>query len=38
LADDRQISLIVEIPGIQGRMAGRKKLVDDIREAIGIQV
>ncbi len=30
--------LIVEIPGIQGRMAGRKKLVDDIREAIGIQV
>ena len=39
---DWQISgrypLIVEIPGILGRLEGRKKLVDSIREAIGIHV
>ena len=30
--------LIVEIPGIAGKMEGRKTLVDSIREAIGIHV
>ena len=30
--------LIVEIPGIQGRLEGKKTLVDSIREAIGISV
>lgn len=30
--------LIVELPGLQGRQAGRKTLVDAIREAIGIRV
>jgi len=30
--------LIVEIPGLQGHLAGRKTLSDSIREAIGIQV
>ena len=30
--------LLVEIPGISGRLEGRKTLVDAIREAIGIQV
>ena len=30
--------LIVEIPGITGRLEGRKSLVDSIREAIGIHV
>jgi len=39
---DWQISgrypLIVEIPGIGGRLEGRKTLVDSIREAIGIHV
>ena len=30
--------LIVEIPGIAGRLEGRKSLVDSIREAIGIHV
>jgi V/A-type H+-transporting ATPase subunit F len=30
--------LIVEIPGILGRLPGRKTLVDSIREAIGIHV
>jgi len=39
---DWQISgrypLIVEIPGINGRLPGRKTLVDSIREAIGIHV
>ena len=30
--------LIVEIPGIAGRLPGRKTLVDAIREAIGIHV
>ena len=39
---DWQISgrypLIVEIPGINGRLHGRKTLVESIREAIGIHV
>ena len=39
---DWQISgrypLLVEIPGISGRLLGRKTLVDLIREAIGIHV
>ena len=30
--------LLVEIPGIAGRLTGRKTLVDAIREAIGIRV
>ena len=30
--------LVVEIPGLAGRLAGRKTLVDAIREAIGIHV
>jgi V/A-type H+-transporting ATPase subunit F len=30
--------LIVEIPGVMGRLEGRKTLVDSIREAIGIHV
>lgn len=30
--------LIVEIPGPGGRVAGRKSLVDAIREAVGIRV
>jgi len=30
--------LIVEIPGIMGRLTGKKTLVDSIREAIGIHV
>ena len=30
--------LVVEIPGISGRLPGRKTLVDSIREAIGIHV
>ncbi|MDR2073322.1 MAG: V-type ATP synthase subunit F [Spirochaetaceae bacterium] len=30
--------LVVEIPGTMGRLAGRKTLVDSIREAIGIRV
>ena len=30
--------LLVEIPGIGGKMSGRKTLVDTIREAIGIHV
>jgi V/A-type H+-transporting ATPase subunit F len=30
--------LIVEIPGIMGRIDGKKTLVDSIREAIGIHV
>ncbi|MDR2159575.1 MAG: ATPase V, partial [Treponema sp.] len=28
----------VEIPGVMGRLEGRKTLVDSIREAIGIHV
>ena len=30
--------LIVEVPGLQGRLPGRKTLVDSIREAIGVHV
>jgi len=30
--------LIVEVPGMTGRLPGRKSLVDSIREAIGIHV
>jgi len=30
--------LLVEIPGISGRLEGRKTLVEAIREAIGIRV
>lgn len=30
--------LIVEIPGIQGHLPGKKTLTDSIREAIGVQV
>ncbi|MDR2807386.1 MAG: ATPase V [Spirochaetaceae bacterium] len=30
--------LIVELPGLTGRLLGRKTLVDSIREAIGIHV
>jgi V/A-type H+-transporting ATPase subunit F len=30
--------LIVEIPGLMGRLPGKKTLVDSIREAIGIHV
>ena len=30
--------LIVEVPGLMGRLPGRKTLVDSIREAIGIHV
>lgn len=30
--------LIVEIPGINGHLSGRKTLTDAIREAVGIQV
>ncbi len=30
--------LVVEIPGLEGHLRGRKTLVDSIREAIGIQV
>jgi len=33
-----QYPLVVEIPGILGRLPGRKTLVDSIREAIGIHV
>jgi V/A-type H+-transporting ATPase subunit F len=33
-----QYPLVVEIPGIMGRLAGRKTLVDSIREAIGVHV
>jgi V/A-type H+-transporting ATPase subunit F len=42
LLTDWQLSgrypLVVEIPGILGRLEGRKTLVDSIREAIGIHV
>ncbi|MDR0553908.1 MAG: ATPase V [Treponema sp.] len=42
LLTDWQLSgrypLVVEIPGILGRLEGRKSLVDSIREAIGIRV
>jgi V/A-type H+-transporting ATPase subunit F len=30
--------LIVEVPGLHGRMEGKRSLVDAIREAVGIQV
>ena len=30
--------LIVEMPGLMGRLPGRKTLVDSIREAIGVRV
>ena len=30
--------LLVEIPGIHGRLIGRKTLVDSIREAIGVHI
>jgi len=30
--------LLVEIPGINGRLIGRKTLVDSIREAIGVHI
>ena len=30
--------LIVEVPGLLGRIPGRKTLVDSIREAIGVHV
>ncbi|WP_455381558.1 V-type ATP synthase subunit F [Salinispira pacifica] len=30
--------LIVEIPGLRGRMEGKRSLVDAIREAVGIHV
>jgi V/A-type H+-transporting ATPase subunit F len=30
--------LIVEIPGLMGRISGRKTLTDSIREAIGVSV
>ncbi|MDR2783948.1 MAG: ATPase V [Treponema sp.] len=33
-----QYPLIVELPGMVGRIQGRKTLVDSIREAIGIHV
>lgn len=30
--------LVVEIPGLMGRVSGRKSLVDAIRDAIGIRI
>lgn len=33
-----EFPLLVEIPGLQGKLAGRKTLVESIREAIGISV
>jgi V/A-type H+-transporting ATPase subunit F len=30
--------LLVEIPGLQGRLEGKKTLVESIREAVGISV
>ncbi len=33
-----EFPLIVEVPGIQGHLEGRKTLIDAIREAIGIHV
>ena len=35
---DGRYPLVVEIPGIMGRLANRKTLVDSIREAIGLHV
>ena len=33
-----QYPLIVEVPGMMGRLPGRKTLVESIREAIGVHV
>ncbi len=33
-----QFPLLVEIPGLQGKLPGRKTLVEAIREAVGISV
>lgn len=33
-----QYPLVVELPGMMGKIEGRKTLVDSIREAIGIHV
>ncbi|MFQ3619588.1 MAG: V-type ATP synthase subunit F [Spirochaetales bacterium] len=33
-----QFPLLVEIPGLQGKLPSRKTLVESIREAIGIRV
>jgi V/A-type H+-transporting ATPase subunit F len=33
-----QFPLVVEVPGIQGRMEGKKTLIQSIREAVGISV
>ena len=33
-----QYPLIVELPGLAGRLPGRKTLVDSIREAIGVKI
>jgi V/A-type H+-transporting ATPase subunit F len=30
--------VIVELPGLAGRLAGRKTLIDSIREAIGVHI
>jgi V/A-type H+-transporting ATPase subunit F len=30
--------LIIELPGMMGKLSGRKSLVESIREAIGIHV
>ncbi len=30
--------LIVEIPGLDGKLSGKKTLTDSIREAIGVQI
>ena len=30
--------LIVEVPGVTGHMAGRRSLIDSIRDAVGIHV
>jgi len=30
--------LVVEVPGLMGRLPGRKTLVDSIREAIGVRI
>ncbi len=35
---DGQYPLLVEIPGMQGHVAGKKSLTESIREAVGIQV
>jgi vacuolar-type H+-ATPase subunit F/Vma7 len=35
---DGRFPLLVEIPGLQGRMPGKKTLVESIREAVGLSV